>query len=211
MRLALLTLLAFTAVAIAETPEVPKSLSPDGKIHAVMDVDRDPQISPEWKGDSFPKIEITQKDAGRVLASIGYFGAAGDDARPIREHVRVTWRSDSKAFAITIDDRFYSHSKVFALSKELKFVEVSFPSYEAMTGYPVPNSDLLRPRGRSSVEGWDSEGRLIYSIFMSPLPSYSGNDPLEHKVLLKVTPEGMIPTKKTQAEHLLSPDRQETK
>jgi len=193
MRLALLTLLVFTAVAVAEIPEVPKSLSPDQKIHAVMDVDRDPQISPEWKGDSFPKIEITQKHTGRVLASIEYFGAVGDDARPLREHVNVTWRSDSKAFAVTIDDRFYSASKVFVLGKESKFVEVSFPSYQAMTGYPAPNSDQLRPRGRSSVEGWDSQGRLIYSIFMRPLPSYSGNDPLKHKILLEVTPEGMTP------------------
>ncbi len=147
MKLPLLTLLAFTAVAIAEIPEILKSLSPDGKILAQLDVDRDPQISPEWKGGSFPKIEITQKDTGSVLASVDYFGAAGDDTRPLREHVRVNWRSDSKAFAITINDRFYSHCKVFALSKELTFVEVSFQSYESMTGYPVPNSDQLRPRG----------------------------------------------------------------
>jgi hypothetical protein len=201
MRLALLSLLAFTVVAVADIPEVPKSLSPDGKTNAVIDIDRDPQISPEWKEDSYPQIEITQKDTGRVLAVIKYFGSAGDDARPLREHVRVSWRPDSKAFAITIDDRFYSASKVFALTKESKFVEVSFPSYQAMTGYPVPDSDQLRPKGRSSADGWDSEGRLIYSIFMSPLPSYSGDDPLEHKVLLEVTPEGMIPTKKTQAGH----------
>ena len=44
MRPALLTLLAFTAIAEAEIPEVSKSLSPDGKIHAVMDVDRDNEL-----------------------------------------------------------------------------------------------------------------------------------------------------------------------
>ena len=200
MRPALLTLLAFTAIAEAEIPEVSKSLSPDGKIHGVMDVDRDPMISPEWKGDSYPKIEVTEKYTGRVLASIKYFGAVGDDARPLREHVRLSWRPDSKAFAVRIDDRFYSSSKVFALTKDSKFVEVSFPDYKTMTGYPIPDSDKLRPRGRSTVEGWDSEGRLVYSIFMSPLPSYSGDDPLEHKVLLEVTPDGMIIAKKTNAE-----------
>jgi len=66
MRLLFLALLTFTAVAVADIPVVPKSLSPDGKIHAVMDVDRIPTISPEWKGDSFPQIEITHftaKDA----------------------------------------------------------------------------------------------------------------------------------------------------
>ena len=196
MKTILLTLLANSALAFAGVVAVPKSVSPAGKIQAVMDVDRDPKISPEWKGDSFPQIEITEKDTGRVLASIKYFGAAGDDARPLREHVRLSWRHDSKAFAITIDDRFYSSSKVFALSKESKFVEVAFPSYETMTGFPVPDSDQLRPRGRSSVEGWNSEGRLIYSIFMSPLPSYSGDDPLEHTVLLDVAPEGMTLVKK---------------
>jgi len=200
MRNILLALFATSALAFADIPAVPESASPDGKIQAVVDIDRDPNISPEWKGESFPHIEITEKDTGRVLASIEYFGAAGDDARPLREHVRVAWRTDSKAFAITIDDRFYSSSKVFALTKELKFVEVAFPSYETMTGFPVPASDQLRPKGRSSVHGWDSEGRLIYSIFMSPLPSYSGDDPLEHTVLLDVTAEKMTPAKKTKAE-----------
>jgi len=200
MRLALLTLLAFTAITVAEIPEVPKSLSPDGKIHAVMGVDRDPKISPEWKEDSYPKLEVTEKDTGRVLTSIEYFGAAGDDARPLREHVCVSWRPDSKAFAVTIHDRFYSYSKVFALTKDSKFVEVSFPDYKTMTGYPVPDSDKLKPRGREMVEGWDSEGRLIYSIFMSPLPSYSDDDPLGHKILLEVSPDGMVTAKKTKAE-----------
>ena len=139
--LTLLTLLACTTVATADIPGVPESLSPDGKIHAVMDVDRDPKISPEWKEDSFPRIEITQKATGQVLASIEYFGSAGDDTRPLREHVRVNWRPDSKVFAITIDDRFYSASKVFAMTRESKFVEVAFPSYTAMTGFPVPDSD----------------------------------------------------------------------
>ena len=200
MRLVLLTLLASSTVAVAEIPDVPKSLSPDGKIHAVLDVDRDPKISPEWKGNNFPKIEITQKDTGRVLASIEYFGAAGDDARPLREHVRVTWRSDSKAFAVTIDDRFYSTSKVFALNKNSKFVEVEFPSYDTMTGFPTPDSEQLKPKGRWSVEGWDSDGRLILYIFMSPLASYSGDDPLEHTILLEVAGDGMTLAKKTKRE-----------
>lgn len=199
MKVVILTLLAITTVATAEVPEVPGSLSPDGRIHAVMDVDRDPKISPEWKGDSYPRIEMTQKATGQVLAFIEYFGAAGDDARPLREHVRVSWRPDSKAFAITINDRFYSASKVFVLTKESRFVEVAFPDYQTMTGYPVPDSEQLRPRGSSTVEGWDSEGRLIYSIFMSPLPSYSGDDPLEHRILLEVTPGTMVPVKNSKS------------
>jgi len=121
MRLALLTLFAITAVTAADIPAVPESLSPNGNIHAVMDVDRDPTISPEWKEGSFPQIEIAQKDTGRVLASIGYFGSPSDDARPLREHVRVSWRSDSKAFAVTINDRFYSSSMVLVVTEESKW------------------------------------------------------------------------------------------
>ena len=158
-----------------------------------MDVDRDPQISPEWKEDSFPQIEITQKDTGRVLASIGYFGSPGDDARPLREHVRVSWRPDSKAFAITINDRFYSSSMVFALNEASKFVEVAFPSYETMTGFPRPDSKHLRPRGRATVEGWDKEGRLIYDLFAVPLPSFTGSDPLVHRIHLDISAAKMTP------------------
>jgi hypothetical protein len=200
MKLTFIALLVTSAWSFAGIPAVPESGSPDGKIHAVMDVDRDPKITPEWKGDSYPLIEITEKATGHILTSIQYFGSVGSDARPLREHVRLSWRLDSKAFAITINDRYYSSSMVFVLNKESKFVEIKFPSYEAMTGFPPPDSEHLRPRGRSSVNGWDSEGRLIYYIFSSPLPSYSGTDPLEHTVLLDVSAEGMVPVKKTKSE-----------
>ena len=179
------------AVAVADIPVVPKSDSPDGKFHAVMDIDRDPSIVPEWKGDSFPRIEITEKATGRVLASVEYFGAVGDDARPLREHVKISWRADSRALAVTIDDRFYSATKVLARGKDLKFVDVPLPSYKAMTGFPLPDVKELRPRGRETVKGWDERGRLIYRIFYSPLPSYKGKDPLRHQVLLEVSPSGV--------------------
>lgn len=172
---------------------MPKADSPDGKLHAVMDIDRDSTIDPEWKGDNYPRVEISEKATGRILTSIKYFGAASDDARPLREHVQVKWRCDSKAFAVTIQDRFYSSTKIFAMNEDSKFVEVQFPSYAAMTGFPAPNVDQLRSRGRSTVEGWDEQGRLIYHIFYSPLPSYSGKDPLEHKIMLDVSAAKMVP------------------
>lgn len=193
MKCVLITLLTFARIAQADIHAVPESASPNRKIHAVMDLDRDPKISPEWKGDSYPQIKITQKGTGKVLASIGYFGSPGDDARPLREHVRVSWRPDSKAFAITIDDRFYSSSIVFALDKESKFVKVAFPSYETMTGFPPPDSKHLRPRGRATVGGWDKEGRLIYDLFASPLPSFTGNDPLVYRIRLDVSAHKMTP------------------
>ena len=190
---AVISVLAFAGFVRADIPVVPNSLSPDGKIHAVMDVDRDPKISPEWKGDSLPKIEITEKDSGRVLASIGYFGSPGDDARPLRDHVGLSWRPDSKAFGVTIDDRFYSSSVIYVLNAEGKFIAApSLPTdYEKMTGFPTPDADDLRPRGRDQVVGWDEQGRLIYSIFRSPLPTFKGKDPLQHRVYLDVTPDSV--------------------
>lgn len=176
-------------LARADVPKIPESLSPDGKIHAVMDVDRDQTTSPEWKGVSYPQIEITRKDNGEVLASVAYFGSPGSDARPLREHVRVDWRPDGKAFGITIDDRFYSSCVVYVQNKKGKFVSApSLPTdYKKLTGFPVPDVKHLRPRGRDTVVGWDEEGHLIYSIFRSPLPSFTGNDPLRHRIHLDVT------------------------
>lgn len=193
MRRALITLFAIAGGAFADVPGVPDSLSPDGRIHAVMDVDRDPQISPEWKEGSLPQIEITEKDSGRILTSVAYFGSPGSDERPLRKHVRVSWRPDSKAFAITIDDRFYSSSVVFSLNKTSTFVKVAFPSYQTMTGFPSPDGKHLRPRGRATIEGWDKEGRLIYDLFASPLPSFTGSDPLVHRIRLEVDADRMTP------------------
>ena len=188
-----ISVLALAGFVRADTPAVPNSLSPDGKIHAVMDVDSDPKISPEWKGDSFPQIEITEKDSGRVLASIGYFGSPGDDARPLRDHVSVSWRPDSKAFGVTIDDRFYSSCVIYVLNAEGKFIAApALPTdYEKMTGFPAPNVKDLRPRGRDQVVGWDEDGRLIYGIFRSPLHTFKGKDPLQHRVYLDVTPDSV--------------------
>ena len=193
MKCVIIIALFLVNLACADVPEIPKSLSPDGKIHAVLDIDRNPKISHEWKEGSYPQIEITQKDTGEILSSIGYFGSPGDDARPLREHVRVSWRPDSKAFAITINDRFYSSSIVFALNKESKFVQVAFPGYETMTGFSQPDRKHLRPRGRATVGGWDKQGRLIYDLFASPLPSFTGNDPLVHRIRLDVSADKMTP------------------
>ena len=60
-----------------------------------------------------------------------------------------------------------------------------------MTGFPEPNVNDLRPRGRSTVKGWNAKGHLIYEIFYSPEATYKGKDPLEHEVVLEVSPTGM--------------------
>ena len=197
MKSVIIIALFLVNLACADVPEIPKSLSPDGKIHAVMDIDRDPKISPKWKEGSFPQIEITRKETGEVLASVAYFGAVGDDERPLREHVRVDWRPDGKAFGITIDDSFYSSCSVYILNKKGEFVSApSLPTdYEKLTGFPAPDVKHLRPRGRDMVVGWNKEGHLIYSIFRSPLPSFTGSDPLRHRIYLGVTPTKMTVVK----------------
>lgn len=191
MKLLLFALLVPSIAALADVPAIANSESPNGKLHAVMDIDRDPKLKPAWKGDSFPQIEITEKATGKILAKVAYFGAVGDDLRPLREHVVITWRPDSKALAVRIDDRFYSMSQILALNKESKFVSVSIPNYKELTGFPDPDRKHLRPRGRASAMGWDKEGRLIYDVFFSPLPSFRGRDPLHHRVLLEVSAKGM--------------------
>lgn len=191
MKFILAAILAFPLAAFGDLVAVPDSKSPDGKFHAIMDIDRDPTLNPEWKGDSYPHIEITEITTGKVCCSVKYFGAVGDDERPLREHVNIAWRPNSTAFALTIDDKFYSSTCVFAMNGESKFANVQFPSYEDMTGFTKPDSNDLRPRGRSTVKGWNTKGHLMYGIFLSPLPTYKGKDPLEHEVVLEVSPTGM--------------------
>ena len=175
----------------ADVPEIAGSASPDGSLHAVMDIDRDPKLDPEWKQDSYPMVEITDKRSGKVVLATGYFGEPHSDQRPLREHVSVRWRKDSRAFAITVDDRNYSHCKVFAKDAEGSFVEVKLPGYEEVTGFPTPRAEDALPRGRSIVEGWDEEGLLIYYMILNAGPQYRGKDPFEHRVLLEVSPMGM--------------------
>lgn len=175
----------------ADVPVIAGSASPDGSLHAVMDIDRDPKLDPEWKQGSYPMIEITEKRTGKVVLATGYFGEQGSDQRPLREHVSVRWRKDSGAFAVTIDDRNYSHCKVFTKDAEGRFVEVKFPTYEEVTGFPSPGTEDVLPRGRSIVEGWDEQGLLIYYTLLNAGPQYRGKDPFEHRVLLEVSPTGM--------------------
>ena len=187
---------ALVGLVLADIPVVPHSLSPDGKIHAVMDVDRDQKISPEWKGDSFPEIEITNKESGEVLVSIEYFGSAGVERNLLREHVKLTWRDDSKAFGVTIVDRFYSACSVYAVDKDGKFNQVAIPTdYKILTGFPKPDVKYLRARGRDQIDGWDKDGLLIYSIFRSPLHTFKGKDPLRHRVFLELSSNAAKPVK----------------
>jgi hypothetical protein len=198
MKTLILSLILVSGIAFGAIPAVPESESPNGNLYAVMDIDRDPTIDPEWKGDSYPRIEITDKATGKVGTSIEYFGSPGDQ-RPLREHVSLKWRSDSRAFSVTINDRFYSTTQVYSQKKDGTYVSVSFPNYEEMTGFAQPNSDHLRPRGRGTVTGWDKDDHLFYDLFASPLPTFTGSDPLVHRVILKIA-DGLMSTVRVEHE-----------
>ena len=190
----LLLYLVMVLPLFAAVPIVPKSVSPDGSLHAVMDIDRDPTIKPSWKAGGeheFAQIEITERDTGKVVHSISYFGDPWSDQRPLREKVKIYWRSDSKAFGITIHDRFYSSCLVYVANDQGRFVSVAIPSYKELTGFDPPDTKHLRPRGRNMVAGWDKQGHLIYEMFLSPDFTFKGNDPLRRKVFLKVQAHGM--------------------
>jgi hypothetical protein len=48
MKLVLSVMFALPLMAFGGIPEVPGAGSPGGKLHVVMDVDRDPAIKPGW-------------------------------------------------------------------------------------------------------------------------------------------------------------------
>ncbi len=63
MKLALFAILAFPVLGFADVTAVPASKSSDGKLHAVLDIDRDPTITLEGKGDSFPHQRASRVSA----------------------------------------------------------------------------------------------------------------------------------------------------
>lgn len=192
-KLVIIAAMLIQTATLWAVPIVQGSVSPDGKYHVVMDIDRDSTISPEYKSDSYPMIEVTEIKTGKIVSSLSYFGSIADDARPLRDHLSILWRKDSTALAINISDRFYAFSKVLAKDKQGLYGIVSFPTYTQMTGFPAPDVKQLRPRGWARVEGWDKSENLVYLISYSPLPTYQGRDPLKHKILLKVSANRMIP------------------
>ncbi len=117
-KLVIIAAMLIQTATLWAVPIVQGSVSPDGKYHVVMDIDRDSTISPEYKGDSYPMIELTEIKTGKIVSSLSYFGSIADDARPLRDHLSILWRKDSTALAINISDRFYAFSKVLAKDKQ---------------------------------------------------------------------------------------------
>ncbi|MGE9271221.1 MAG: hypothetical protein ACQKBU_10495, partial [Verrucomicrobiales bacterium] len=189
----LLSVFALTAVPVTGVSEVATSLSLDGKFHPAMNMDRDPGIAPEWKEDSFSKIEVTEKASGPLWAYVDDFRLPGSDTWTLRENVRLIEPVDSTAFATTIDDRFYSPSVAFLLTKDSKFVEIACPSYEVITGFPSPERKYRCSRGRATIEGWDQGGQLIYDLIASPVRALAYEDPPVDWICLDVSADEMTP------------------
>lgn len=183
--------------APSEPVALEDGLSPDKRYEVVLEADKDtPSFARyEFKGDAsqYPKFLIRDTATGRIVGRQKWPGdsTAGDE-RMLRNHARVLWRADGGAVAINTDERFYSYTSVLARGpKDVEFICVSFPDYKTLTGFAMPNSDDLRPRGFASATEWNSQGLLVYHFESSPLPSYKGVDPLKHRVTLRVTERGM--------------------
>ena len=191
-----LTLCTFATAAPLEPVALENGVSPTKRHEVVLEADKDtPSYARyEMKGNDsqFPGFLIRELPSGKTIGRFSCIADPNSDEQPLRSHVKILWRPDGGAVAICTSERFYSYTNVFALDpKSGKFVEVQFPDYKTLTGFPEPNTDQLKPRGFSSVQRWTSEGDLVYEIYLSPLATYRGADPLRHRVTLQVTPKRM--------------------
>jgi hypothetical protein len=199
MRLFTLTLLtlAHSALAVPSEPVALKhGIAPTGKHEVVLEADKDtPSFKRyELKGDDtqFPKFLIRELPSGRTVGKLRWLGDSSSDSQPLRNHTQILWRPDGRAVAISTSERYYSHTNLFALQpKTGKFIEVPFPDYKTLTGHPQPKAEDLRPRGFGNTFRWTDKGFLVYEMKLSPEASYSGSDPLHHRITLRVTPRGM--------------------
>lgn len=200
MRLLILPILLGLCSAAIAAPLEPVALengvSPTKRYEVVLEADKDsPSFKRyEMKGDAsqFPRFLIREISSGKTVGSLPWTGDPGSDEQPLRKHCEIIWRGDGGAVAINTHERFYSYTSVFVLDpKSGKFTEVLFPDYKTLTGFPEPNVDQLKPCGRDRVLGWTQKGDLVYGISLTPLASYKGNDPLNHRIELRVSPKGM--------------------
>ncbi|MDF3056131.1 MAG: hypothetical protein K0R17_346 [Rariglobus sp.] len=198
MRILLTVLLAFATTVFGAPPEpvaLENGTAPTKRYEVVLEADKDtPKFQRyEFKGDDsqFPAILIRQLPNGGIVGRLSWPGDAHSDDQPLRSHTTVLWHPRGDVVAINTNERNYAYSSIFALQSDTgKFVEVRFPDYKTLTGFPTPNSDQLRPRGFGRAVRWTKEGHLIYTLRLLP-ETYTGADPLSHRITLRVTPKGM--------------------
>ena len=204
MRVIFLSILCLSSYALAipsEPVALQNGVSPSKRYEVVLEADKDtPSFKRyEMKGDpsQFPRFLIRELPGGRTVGSLSWTGDPGSDEQPLRSHCKVLWRGDGTAVAINTHERFYSYTSIFALApKTGKFVEIKIPDYKTLSGFSEPNTEQLKPCGGDRVLGWTKEGALVYEISLTPLASYKGDDPLEHRISLRVTSKGMTVLKR---------------
>ena len=196
MRFLVLALLALTNPLLA-APSEPVALkdgtSPSKQHKVVLEADKDtPSFERyELKGD-VPRFLIRELPGGKTVGSLKWPGDSSSDSQPLRNHTHILWHPNGTAVAINTSERFYSYTNILALDpKTGKFIELRFPDYKTLTGYPQPKSDDLRPRGFGTALGWTEKGFLLYEMSSTPGASYKGTDPLHHRITLRITPQGM--------------------
>jgi hypothetical protein len=140
-----------------------------------------------------PVLLVREIPSHRIVGRLEWPGdPSGGDTQPLRTHAKVLWQPGGAAVAINTDERFYAYTSVLARQpKSGRFVQVQFPDYKTLTGFPSPNFDHLRPRGFARSLRWTPKGHLVYVISYAPDASYDAPDPLNHRITLSVTPTGM--------------------
>jgi hypothetical protein len=199
MRFLVLALLALANPLLAAPSEpvaLKDGISPTKQHEVVLEADKDtPSFERyELKGDDsqFPRFLIRELPGGKTVGSLKWPGDTSGDSPPLRNHTQILWHPNGTAVAITTSERYYSQTNILALDpKTGKFLELRFPDYKTLTGYPKPKSDDLRPRGFGTALRWTEKGFLLYEMSSMPGASYKGTDPLHHRITLRVTPQGM--------------------
>ena len=184
MRTLLATLLLFAGVgALADSPDALEGgTSPSKRHEVVLDT-----------AAETPLLLVRELPGNRVVGRLEWPGdPSGGDTQPLRTHAAVLWQPTGEAVAINTDERLYAYTSVLARQPESgKFVQLQFPDYKTLTGFPPPNPDQLRPRAFTRAVAWTADGNLIYAIGYSPDASYEGADPLSHRITLRITSKGM--------------------
>jgi len=183
-------LLSIPLLCRAEPAAIENGRSPDGRFEVVIECDKD---SPDYKdryklkgGDEdYPALLIRRVRSGKVLLRIPWPGDPNTDEQLLSTHCKILWDPQSHLVAMNTNERFYSYTEVYRFQpKENSFSEVPLPSYPRLTGYPTPNTQLLKARSHEWATGWSRRGNLIYYILLSPRGTYTGEDTMYHRVAI---------------------------
>ena len=168
--------------------------SPNGKYDVVLEADKDTPTYQkyEMKGEDVPRLLVREIASKKVISSLPFPSDLDSDQRPLRDHTKVIWRADSAALIINTHERFYSYTNILVLDpKNLRFRDLEFPDYKQLTGLEAPKAEDLTSRSHEYGREWSKEGLLVYEMLLHRSGTYNGDDPLHHRVFLRVGTDGM--------------------